>query len=565
MKNMSIKLFSLGIFALILVIAGCKKKEEPAEVVASFQFAASSSNWATIEFSNFSQNATSYSWDFGDGNTSTEESPSHTYEAAGDYEVTLTATGDEGSDSQTKTVTVVDPDEALTFLTGTAGKTWHLDRSGIALGIGPTAGDNAWWSFGGVTPLGDRPCILDDSYTFNPDGSFDMNTANTLFVDADANGGWLGSTESCYDESQAGVFTGPSGEDLSAFANGGAYTFTYDASGGTITIDGEGAYIGLCNKTETGDNFVPVNTKKYTIFGMGEGDIADTLNIAIIAADGSFSWNFYLLSYHNPADLPDIPAAQPAADFSASTNGLEVTFTNSSKNSTTYSWDFGDGNTSTDENPVHTYAADGDYDVTLTASDASGASDQTTKTVTVSSATFAAANLSTANGKTWKLDGEASYYVGPCAGCNDWWGGIDAQGVIDRACQLDDEFIFFDDGTFQIDTKGDVWVENFLKGADECISEDSLISPFDAFKSGTHSFTATDSTVTVNGTGAYLGWNKPYNGGELPNDGSGTPASSITYTVHDYSDLAGVEKLTVTIDYGTTPGGSFWTMRLIAQ
>ena len=36
-------------------------------------------------------------WDFGDGETSTEENPSHTYSAGGDYTVKLTATGEEGT------------------------------------------------------------------------------------------------------------------------------------------------------------------------------------------------------------------------------------------------------------------------------------------------------------------------------------------------------------------------------------------------------------------------------------------------------------------------------------
>ncbi len=44
-----------------------------------------------------------------------------------------------------------------------------------------------------------------------------------------------------------------------------------------------------------------------------------------------------------------------------------VTFTNTSTNALTYLWDFGDGNTSTDENPVNVYTVLGDYTVTLTA------------------------------------------------------------------------------------------------------------------------------------------------------------------------------------------------------
>lgn len=55
------------------------------------------------------------------------------------------------------------------------------------------------------------------------------------------------------------------------------------------------------------------------------------------------------------------------ANFDADTNSLEVTFQNNSANADGYLWDFGDGNTSTLENPVHTYDTSGNYFVTLSA------------------------------------------------------------------------------------------------------------------------------------------------------------------------------------------------------
>ena len=64
---------------------------------------------ATTTFVNSSSGATSYSWDFGDGNTSTSNSPTHTYEEAGVYTVTLTAYSPEGCiDITTQVVTVTD-------------------------------------------------------------------------------------------------------------------------------------------------------------------------------------------------------------------------------------------------------------------------------------------------------------------------------------------------------------------------------------------------------------------------------------------------------------------------
>ncbi|HRO76568.1 MAG TPA: PKD domain-containing protein [Crocinitomicaceae bacterium] len=52
--------------------------------------------------------------------------------------------------------------------------------------------------------------------------------------------------------------------------------------------------------------------------------------------------------------------------FTHTTNELTATFTNTEENAVSYAWNFGDGNTSTSENPTHTYATDGTYNVCLT-------------------------------------------------------------------------------------------------------------------------------------------------------------------------------------------------------
>jgi len=57
----------------------------------------------------------------------------------------------------------------------------------------------------------------------------------------------------------------------------------------------------------------------------------------------------------------------PVADFTFAGMDLTVDFTNNSLDATTYLWDFGDGNTSPDSDPSHTYAAAGNYTVVLIA------------------------------------------------------------------------------------------------------------------------------------------------------------------------------------------------------
>lgn len=63
---------------------------------------------------------------------------------------------------------------------------------------------------------------------------------------------------------------------------------------------------------------------------------------------------------------------QPVADFTWTSSGTAVLFTNNSSFGDTYLWEFGDDSTSTEENPVHVYAEDGSYDVTLTVTNECG-------------------------------------------------------------------------------------------------------------------------------------------------------------------------------------------------
>lgn len=84
-----------------------------------------------------------------------------------------------------------------------------------------------------------------------------------------------------------------------------------------------------------------------------------------------------------PVNLP------PTAAFTFSATGLDVQFTDGSSDAdgsiVSWLWSFGDGTTSTQQNPNHTFSA-GSYSVSLTATDASGGQNTTSKTVTVSAA-----------------------------------------------------------------------------------------------------------------------------------------------------------------------------------
>ena len=98
MKNFNFrKLFLFGLVASSLCIISCSDDEEPlAAPEASFT---STVDGKTVTFTNTTVGEeVTYSWDFVDGNTSTEESPVYTYEANGNYIVKLVATNEGGED-----------------------------------------------------------------------------------------------------------------------------------------------------------------------------------------------------------------------------------------------------------------------------------------------------------------------------------------------------------------------------------------------------------------------------------------------------------------------------------
>lgn len=87
---------------------------------------------------------------------------------------------------------------------------------------------------------------------------------------------------------------------------------------------------------------------------------------------------------YNQLELWKVGEFDPTSNFLFTENNGDVIFTNTSLNAATYAWSFGDGTTSNDENPMHTYTENGDYEVELVVTKC-GLSNTYTETINIGS------------------------------------------------------------------------------------------------------------------------------------------------------------------------------------
>jgi PKD repeat protein len=310
---------------------------------------------------NFTDNSTgsidTWSWDFGDGATSSAQNPSHDYASAGTYTVSLTVTGPGGSDTNTKTnyISVTDPTVNADFSgTPTSGDS----PLNVAFTDASTGNVTGWnWDFGdGVSATTQNP-----NHTYNTAGVY------TVTLTASNACGNSVATKTDY----ITVTTPPCDLPVADF------------SGTPISGD-----------TPLNVAFTDNTTNNPTSWSWDFGDGATstvqnpshTYNTAGNYTVSLTSTNSCGSDTQTKVDyitVTDPPCNLPVAGFSGTpTSGdtpLNVAFTDNTTNSpTSWSWDFGDGGSSTAQNPSYTYNTAGSYTVSLTATNACG-SDTDTK------------------------------------------------------------------------------------------------------------------------------------------------------------------------------------------
>ena len=149
---------------------------------------------------------------------------------------------------------------------------------------------------------------------------------------------------------------------------------------------------------------------------------------------------------------------------------------------------------------------------------------------------------------TWQV---TSLGVGPTQGATNWWSNDVSSGQ--RACYYDDTYVFNADGSFANVLGDETWLESWQEGvnADGC---GAPVAPHDGTNAATWSYDSEAGTLTIVGSGAFLGLPKAHNGGE-----DGFPANdTITYIVSSSSET----NMTVDIEAGS---GVWWRYQMQIQ
>ena len=326
----------------------------------------------TVNFANTSVRAIDYEWDFGDGNVSAEANPNHVYNSPGNYKVSLKAIGEYGSHTLEKDDNFIQAKAFPGQLTG-GGKLqggnmedatqWKISFLNSPAEQKPVA----TWNYtadkpkagqgGGLRIKGSgansvtvQYCIyqqvtLDASKVYRVNGAFKDLSPDLFHFWSEI---YLTTTEP-----QDGSDISSSTPDTKMLTSLGNWD---DAEGLTKGLDG------TYQAFATVDEFIPAESGNYFfVFKTG------------VWVDNGQSADFDILI--DELVLEEV-RTKPYTNFTADNNQgfapLNVSFINTTSFATSYVWNFGDGETSTEANPTHTYTAVGQYNVSLKATNEMG-------------------------------------------------------------------------------------------------------------------------------------------------------------------------------------------------
>lgn len=318
----------------------------------------------TIQFSDESDFGTSWEWNFGDESAvSTEQNPEHIYDNVGAYDVTLIVTNEVGSSTIVKTEYIKvnsKPDllegEMLYGGNMEDPNLWNITQLNAS-----TTTTAVWNNTANSLTFGDGGNLLLSASVLNTTAQYciwqsvDLKagmryTFNGAFKDMSTN------LDHFWSEVFIGTTAPADGADYGEGQTKIAFFNTWDC-GSSPGLDG--TYQDNACGDEPAGVFVPEEDGTY-YFVIKTG-IIDWENTSY-----SFSIMIDEVTLMESENIPD-PVADFFVDVTSGDAPLTVYFTDLSSNTSSWAWGFGDGNTSEEQHPNHTYTTGGVFTVSLTA------------------------------------------------------------------------------------------------------------------------------------------------------------------------------------------------------
>lgn len=373
----------------------------------------------TVGFTQYSTGDTAWHWDFGDGNFSILENPTHTYTQPGTYDVELSAFGC-GLDTYAVTIIVLpQPQVAFSF----APQTVCVGEAFTFTNQTPGA-SGSFWDFGD----GNTSTLSTPQHAYAVSGTYDVSLTVTSAVNGCTatlvqpvtvaptpiaafeplpGNGCIDLAVTFQNNTQfASYYSWDFGDGNTSAAASPTHTYT-TAGTYTVTLTAQGG--GNCTHTATHEVIAhPLPDALFTLSAY-ESCVAPFTVQTSNASSGAvgYTWNLgngttselnqpqatyttpgtytVTLQAVNQFGCVDVHTATvvlypaPEAAFTATPqpacSGVPITFENGSSNAFGYQWWFGDGATSTANTPLHTYPGPGTYTVTLVATGGGGCAD----------------------------------------------------------------------------------------------------------------------------------------------------------------------------------------------
>jgi PKD repeat protein len=305
-----------------------------------------------VNFTNNSTNSSFQVWNFGDGNTSGQFNPAHTFTSAGNYTVKLYVENANGcADSVEQVITVYPLPVAAFSINNT--NSCYPPVTATFTNTSSGAIDYAWDLGNGATSTLNSPTGV-----YATPGTYSIQLIVTSIY------GCKDTTSQDLNVYQAPTanFTLP--EDTVCVGEPVAFNSTSSFADSVVWDFGNGT---TYNGTSVNYAFNNSGIFPITIIAYGAGGCSDTLTVNTpIVVHPTPTAGFDFVNIQNPDPLSGT-----------------VEFTNTSVGATTYFWEFGNGDTSTFVNPIERYNSFGDFDVILIAVNQFGCADTTQQTVGV--------------------------------------------------------------------------------------------------------------------------------------------------------------------------------------